>query len=54
MAGAALSVDRIEILHRKYDIAIVSPKDKTEFVRVLLTKNKYIEVDSRLFNDKKS
>lgn len=52
LAGPALSIDRIEILHRKYGIAIVSPRDRTEFVRVLLTKNKHIEVDNSLFNDK--
>lgn len=53
LAGPALSIDRIEILHRKYDIAIVSPKDKTEFVRALLTKNKYIEVDKSLLTRNK-
>lgn len=51
LAGPALSIDRIEILHKKYDLAIVSPKERTEFVRVLLTENKYIEVDNNLFND---
>jgi len=53
LAGPALSIDRIEILHRKYDIAIVSPKDRTEFVQALLTKNKSIEIDDSLFNDKR-
>src|SRR5690625_4556225 len=53
LAGPALSIDRIEILHRKYDIAIVSPKDRTEFVQALLTKNKRIEIDDSLFNDKR-
>src|SRR5699024_11887301 len=53
LAGAALSIDRIEILHRKYDIAIVSPKDRTEFVQALLTKNKCIKIDDSLFNDKR-
>lgn len=54
LAGPALSIDRIEILHKKYDIAIVSPKDRTEFVQALLTKNKCIEVDNSLFNEKKN
>lgn len=53
MSGPALSIDRIEIHHRKYDKAIISPKDRIEFVQALLTKNKYIEVDNNLFNEKK-
>lgn len=53
LAGAALSIDRIEILHRKYNIAIVSPKNKAEFVRALITKNKCIEVDHSLFGGEK-
>ena len=52
LAGPALSIDRIEILHRKYDIAIVSPKDRTEFVRTLLAKNKCIEVDNILLKER--
>lgn len=52
LAGPALSIDRIEILHKKYDVTIVSPKDKSEFIRTLLTKNKYIEIDSKLLNEK--
>ncbi|HLQ98363.1 MAG TPA: PH domain-containing protein [Candidatus Dormibacteraeota bacterium] len=54
LAGPALSIDRIEILYKKYDIAIVSPKDKTEFVQALLIKNKAIEVDNSLLKEKKS
>lgn len=52
LAGPALSIDRIEILHKKYDIAIVSPKDRPAFIQALLTKNKSIEIDDSLFNDK--
>ncbi|WP_240455762.1 PH domain-containing protein [Virgibacillus sp. Bac332] len=52
LAGPALSIDRIEIIHRKYDIAIVSPKNVAEFIRVLLTENQYIQVDNNLSNDK--
>ena len=51
-SGPALSIDRIEIHHKKYDKAIISPKDRIEFVQALLTKNKYIEVDNNLFNEK--
>ena len=53
LAGPALSIDRIEILYNKYDLAIISPKNKTEFIRALLTKNKYIEVGNNLFSEKK-
>ncbi|MGX9930199.1 PH domain-containing protein [Virgibacillus salarius] len=52
LAGPALSIDRIEIIHRKYDISIVSPKNVAEFIRVLLTENQYIQVDNNLSNDK--
>ncbi len=51
LSGPALSLDRIEILHKQYDIVIVSPKDKTAFVQALITKNKRIEVDPRLLNE---
>src|SRR5690625_425886 len=53
LAGSALSIERIEILHKKYDLAIVSPKDRTKFIQALLTKNKSIEIDDSLFNDKR-
>lgn len=54
LAGPALSIDRIEILYKKYDIAIVSPKDKPEFVQALLIKNKAIEADNSLLKGKKN
>ena len=50
LAAPALSIDRIEILHGKYNIAIVSPKNKTDFIRILLTENPDIQVDKNLFN----
>lgn len=53
LSGPALSLDRIEILHKNYDIMIVSPMDKTEFVQLLLTKNSYIEVDRKLLKGNK-
>lgn len=52
LAGPALSIDRIKILHKKYDVTIVSPKDKLEFIRALVTKNKRIDVDNKLLNGK--
>lgn len=52
LTGPALSMDRVEILYKKYDIVIVSPKDRIEFIQTLLTKNKCIEVDNSLFDEK--
>lgn len=52
-SAPALSIDRIEILYKKYDIMIVSPMDKTKFVQALLTKNSYIEVDRKLLKGNK-
>ncbi len=50
LAAPALSIDRIEILHGKYNMAIVSPKNKTDFIRILVTENPDIQVDKNLFN----
>ena len=51
LSAPALSIDRIEILHGKYGIAIVSPKNVDDFIRILLTENQYIQVDNNLSND---
>lgn len=40
----ANSLDRIEILYNKFDIILVSPKDKTEFIESLTELNNNIEV----------
>ena len=45
LAGPALSLDRIEIQYKTYDTVIVSPKDKTKFIEILLSKHNSIEVD---------
>lgn len=45
LAGPALSIDRIEIQYKTYDTVIVSPKDKSKFIEILLSKNNSIEVD---------
>lgn len=50
LAAPALSIDRIEILHGKYNMAIVSPKNKIDFIRILVTENPDIQVDKNLFN----
>ena len=51
LAAPALSIDRIEIHYGKYEIAIDSPKNVAEFIRILLTKNQYIQGDNNLSND---
>ncbi|GAA0302122.1 hypothetical protein GGQ92_002295 [Gracilibacillus halotolerans] len=50
LSAPALSIDRIEILHGMYNIAIVSPNNKTEFIRILVNENSNIHVDENLIN----
>ena len=52
LSAPALSIDRIEILHGNYNIAVVSPKNKTDFIRILVSENPDIQVDNNLFNHK--
>ena len=51
LAGPALSIDRIEIQYKRYDFVIVSPKEKNKFIESLLSKNKSIKVDDKLYPD---
>mgnify|MGYP001404321427 CR=1 FL=1 len=51
LSAPALSIDRIEILHSMYNIAIVSPINKTEFVRVLVNENPNIQIDRKFIID---
>ena len=51
LAGPALSIDRIEIQYKRYDSVIVSPKEKNKFIESLLSKNKLIKVDDKLYPD---
>ncbi|WP_200411314.1 PH domain-containing protein [Virgibacillus salexigens] len=44
----ALSVDRLEILYGKYDVMSISPKNETEFIRLLVTENPHIQIDKKL------
>ena len=44
ISSPAASIDRIEILYNKFDIILVSPKDKNEFIESLTEINKNIEV----------
>lgn len=47
LSAPALSVDRLEIHYNKYDIIIVSPKEKNAFIHHLQSKNKSIEVEKK-------
>lgn len=49
LSAPALSIDRIEILYGKYGIALVSPKNRVQFVKALLAENPGIEVDEALY-----
>lgn len=51
LAGPALSIDRIEIQYKRYDSVIVAPKEKNKFIESLLSKNKSIKVDDKLYPD---
>ena len=44
LSSPATSIDRIEILYNKFDIILVSPKDKSEFIKNLTAINSNIEV----------
>lgn len=48
LSAPALSLDRMEIKYGVYRLAIVSPKDKAEFIRVLLLENPDIQIDNNL------
>ncbi|WP_026908367.1 PH domain-containing protein [Paucisalibacillus globulus] len=51
LSAPALSIDRIEILHGKYNSAIISPKDVDNFIKILLTKNQDIQIENDLINN---
>jgi len=49
LASSALSLDRIEISYGEhYDMALVSPKDKSGFITYLKNINPQIELEKRL------
>ncbi|ADU29329.1 PH domain-containing protein [Evansella cellulosilytica] len=48
LSAPALSLDRIEITHGMYNMAIVSPKNKIDFISILLSENPDIQVDKNL------
>ena len=39
VSSPALSMDRLEIMYNKFDSILVSPKDKTGFIKVILDNN---------------
>lgn len=43
LSAPAASLDRLEIKYGKYDYALVSPKNKIEFINELLARNPNIE-----------
>ncbi|GEN85220.1 hypothetical protein SLU01_35320 [Sporosarcina luteola] len=49
LSAPALSIDRIEILYGKYGIALVSPKNRVQFIKTLLGESPGIEVDGALY-----
>ena len=44
ISSPALSMDRLEIMYNKFDSILVSPKDKTGFIKIVLNNNPEIEV----------
>lgn len=44
LSAPALSLDRMAIVYNKYDEILISPKDKTQFIEVILKINPYIEM----------
>jgi type II secretory pathway component PulF len=44
LSSPATSIDRLEIFYNKFDSILVSPKEKKEFIKHLITINQNIEV----------
>jgi hypothetical protein len=45
LSSPALSLKRLEILYGKYDTALISPKDRDEFIKILAEKCPQMRVD---------
>ena len=45
LSATASSLDRLEIIYNKYDSVLISPKEKTEFIKTMLEINPTIEVN---------
>lgn len=52
LSAPALSMDRLEITYGRYDLALVSPKEKQLFTEKLLEINPHIEVESSILTRK--
>lgn len=50
LSAPALSIDRLEITYGRYDMALISPKEKQDFVWRLLEINSKIDVEFSLLN----
>lgn len=44
ISSPAISLDRLEISYNKYDTVLISPKDKTTFLKMILEINPTIEI----------
>lgn len=47
LSSAAVSLDRLEVAYNKYDIVLISPKEKFEFIRHIQTINPDVEIKYR-------
>ncbi len=47
LSSAAASLDRLEVAYNKYDIVLISPKEKFEFIRHIQTINPDVEIKYR-------
>lgn len=45
LSSPATSLDRLEIIFNKYDSVLISPKEKSEFIKTMLEINPTIEVN---------
>jgi energy-coupling factor transporter transmembrane protein EcfT len=44
MSSPALSLDRLEIIYNKFDTVMISPKDKTKFIKAIRDINPEVEI----------
>lgn len=47
LSSAAVSLDRLGVAYNKYDIVLISPKEKFEFIRHIQTINPNVEIKYR-------
>ena len=51
LATHSLSIDRLVLHYGKYGEMLLSPKDESEFIELLLTKNPQIKVNVKITDD---